>query len=144
MSKKIPLDGIPDKIEEDLNRLIKAVIIDVDAHVKQKTPVDIGTLRRNWQIVEGGISSSAPPLRQKNYPTGGDPRFTNFSTPKWGRDYYLVNNLPYAPAIFTGKDLPKSWGGKNRSPLSPAWLPMIAKDTQRRIDVIAARIGRRS
>ena len=50
MSKKVPIDDIPDEIGRSLDRLIAGVIEDADQHVKLKTPVgekNGGTLRRN-------------------------------------------------------------------------------------------------
>ena len=143
MSKKVPIDDIPDEIGRSLDRLIAGVIEDADQHVKLKTPVgekNGGTLRRNWQIVQGSTAGEEPlkPIAG-GYSSAGRPRKANFSKPKWGKDYYLVNNMPYAPAIFTGKDLPPSWQGKNRSSVPPGWLPMMQKDIQRRVDIIARR-----
>lgn len=83
------------KAGDKADTVVTKVCLDVAARVIEKTPVDTGRLRANWQAsigqpasgeVEGNDKSGASTISKIIGPAGQAP----------GRVFYLTNNLPYA------------------------------------------------
>tara|TARA_B100001094_G_scaffold302627_1_gene330029 strand:+ start:670 stop:1098 length:429 start_codon:yes stop_codon:yes gene_type:complete len=130
MTKKIRLDQIGNFAEEAFNEMLEAVILVADQKIKEGTPVDSGRLRANWQVAENseagtrtllpGKYSNIPPINKVNY-----------VKEKIGKNYFILNNLPYAEPNVLGTNLPKSWGGQFRSrenKVSKGWFQQTAKE----------------
>ena len=49
MAREIPITGIADLMEEEIEQVVKIVALEWTAEVKQQTPVVTGRLRNNWQ-----------------------------------------------------------------------------------------------
>ena len=115
---EIKLSQIGDYAEEQLEKLLREAVQETDKRVKEATPVDTGRLRFSWQIGENAANGKgaskdgnyrekpAPPPDAINY---------RFGKEKLGNVYTVHNNLPYAEPVFTGENLPPSWGGKYRT-----------------------------
>ena len=52
MSVEIPINGIGDFLESEVDKLLRVVVFEVDAAVKENTPVDTGRLAASWMIGE--------------------------------------------------------------------------------------------
>lgn len=85
--------GVKAKVDE----VFFKSVLEADARIMQRTPVDTGRLRGNWHLTEGSPATGTLEL--------GTPG--NSIPPPGARILYLVNNLPYARRIeygFTGQD----------------------------------------
>tara|TARA_R110000868_G_scaffold31211_2_gene114440 strand:+ start:1109 stop:1537 length:429 start_codon:yes stop_codon:yes gene_type:complete len=142
MAGVIRLGDIGDYANTQMEKLLRAAVLETDTLLKSASPVDTGRFRASWQVGEnaapGGIAppggyGTAPPLTRIGY-----------GQEKVGNIYSVHNNLPYAEPL-AGSSYPPSWGGQYRSKqASPGWVQGIAKDVQGRVIAAAARIGRES
>tara|TARA_R110000772_G_scaffold170914_1_gene282906 strand:+ start:397 stop:825 length:429 start_codon:yes stop_codon:yes gene_type:complete len=142
MAREIRLGDIGDYANTQMEKLLRAAVLETDSLLKQASPVNTGRFRASWQVGEnaapGGIAppgdyGTAPPLTRIGY-----------GQEKAGNIYSVHNNLPYAEPL-AGSSYPPSWGGQYRSKqASPGWVQGIAKDVQGRVIAAAARIGRES
>jgi hypothetical protein len=142
MARQIKLSEIGSYAEQQIEKLLRAAVLETDALAKQASPVDTGRFRASWQVGEnvasGGIAApgnygSAPPITRLNY---GQERPGNI--------YSVHNNLPYAEPL-AGGSYPPSWGGQYRSKQAePGWVQGIAKDVQGRVRIAADKIGKES
>ena len=142
MARVIRLGDIGDYANTQMEKLLRAAVLETDGLLKAASPVDTGRFRASWQVGEnaapGGIAppgdyGTAPPLTRIGY-----------GQEKVGNIYSVHNNLPYAEPL-AGSSYPPSWGGQYRSKqASPGWVQGIAKDVQGRVIAAAARIGRES
>jgi len=142
MARTIRVGDIGDYASQQMEKLLRASVLETDSLLKQASPVDTGRFRASWQVGEnvapGGVATpgsygSAPPLARIGY-----------SQERIGNVYSVHNNLPYAEPL-AGGSYPPSWGGQYRSKQAePGWIQGIAKDVQGRVRIAAARIGRES
>ncbi len=144
MARPIQARDIGRYCEDQIEKLLRAAVLETDRLVKSKSPVDTGRFRFGWQVGENaagstppppGNYSGIPPMRAYNYQAGQE---------KLGNIYSIHNNLPYAEPL-AGGSYPPSWGGQYRSKQAePGWVQGVAKDVQGRVRTAAARIGRES
>ena len=130
MTRKIKVNQIGDFAEEAFNEMLEAVILVADEKIKVGTPVDSGRLRANWQVAETSESGTSSLLPGK-YPSTPPIRKVNYTKEKIGKNYFILNNLPYAEPNVLGTNLPKSWGGQFRSKgnkVSKGWFQQTAKE----------------
>ena len=110
MARGIPIDGIADFLEGEINEIVRETTIDLHSKLQTYkalnrngygTPVDSGDLIRAWQMT--------------------------MDNPLQGR---VFNNLDYAEANIDGTKLPRSWGGKHRTRQGtvPGYPDSIAKE----------------
>ena len=134
MARTIRVGDIGNYCTQQMEKLLRASVLETDALLKAASPVDTGRFRASWQVGEnaalGGIApegsySTAPPLSRIGY-----------GQEKLGNLYSIHNNLPYAERLANG------WS-KRQQP-DPGWVQGIAKDVQGRVRIAAARIGRES
>ena len=117
--RRIKIKNIGNFSEEQLNKVIKFAVLELDARLKEGSPVDTGRFRGNWQISQN--SKSAPTIfgpfqKEKALPRSALPPLkTNYKNEKVGNTYSIINNLPYAEAVTYGTNLPPSWGGSFRT-----------------------------
>jgi len=134
MARTIRVGEIGRYCEDQMEKLLRATVLETDGLVKSKSPVDTGRFRFGWQVGENaagstppppGNYSGIPPMRAYNYQAGQE---------KLGNIYSVHNNLPYAEPLARGT-----------SKQAPAgWVQGAAKDVQGRVRIAAARIGRES
>ena len=127
MSVEIPINGIGDFLESEVDKLLRVVVFEVDAAVKENTPVDTGRMAASWMIVENeangepkglGKYTSAGPAKGSNYQPGQE---------KVGNVYSIHNNLPYAEVICYTDHSKK---------VDPGWFELIAKNASKRVEDI--------
>jgi hypothetical protein len=132
MARTIRVGDIGDYASQQMEKLLRASVLETDSLLKQASPVDTGRFRASWQVGEntatGGIAApgsygSAPPLARIGY-----------SQETIGNIYSVHNNLPYAEPLANGSSRQAPGG----------WVQGIAKDVQGRVRIAAARIGRES
>jgi hypothetical protein len=132
MARTIRVGDIGDYCNQQMEKLLRAAVIETDSLVKQASPVDTGRFRASWQVGEnaapGGI---APP---GNYGTAPPLTRIGYGQEKMGNIYSVHNNLPYAEPLANGSS----------KQAAPGWVQGIAKDVQGRVRIAAARIGRES
>jgi hypothetical protein len=132
MTRTIKLEDLGDYVTQQMERLLRAAVLDTDSLVKQASPVDTGRFRASWQVGE----NAAPGNGQGPGTYGSAPALTRigYSEEKVGNIYSVHNNLPYAEPLANGS-----------SRQAPAgWVQGVAKDVQTRVSTAANRIGRES
>ena len=117
--KRIKIKDIGRFSEEQFNKVIRFAVIELDARLKEGSPVDTGRFRGNWQISQNSKSVPnvfGPFQNNKGLPRSSLPPIrTNYRNEKAGNTYSIINNLPYAEAVTYGTNLPPSWGGTFRT-----------------------------
>jgi hypothetical protein len=132
MARTIRVGDIGDYASQQMEKLLRASVLETDSLLKQASPVDTGRFRASWQVGEnsapGGIAaegsySGIPPLSRIGY-----------SQEQVGNVYSVHNNLPYAESLANGSSKQAPSG----------WIQGVAKDVQGRVRIAAARIGQES
>ena len=132
MARTIRVGDIGDYCNQQMEKLLRAAVLETDSLLKQASPVDTGRFRASWQVGEnaapGGIAppgsySAAAPLSRIGY-----------QQERIGNVYSVHNNLPYAEPLARGTSKQAPGG----------WVQGAAKDVQGRVRIAAARIGRES
>ena len=138
MARVIRVGDIGDYASQQMEKLLRASVLETDTLLKLASPVDTGRFRASWQVGEnaapGGIApegsySGTPPLSRIGY-----------SQEKVGNIYSVHNNLPYAEPLANGWSRQTSGAPGGQS----GWIQGIAKDVQGRVRIAADRIGRQS
>lgn len=138
MARTIRIGDIGNYASQQMEKLLRASVLETDSLLKQASPVDTGRFRASWQVGEnaatGGIApegsyGSTPPLSRIGY-----------SQEKIGNVYSVHNNLPYAERLANGWSRQTSGAPGGQA----GWIQGIAKDVQGRVRVAADRIGRES
>lgn len=115
MARQIRLDQVGGYARDQVSKLVRVTVLETDRRLKLNTPVDTGRLRASWQTTVETFSGS------------------------------VFNNLPYAPPVVAGVNLPPSWGGQYRTRQgAEPFLDMVAKDVQTWSEAQASKIGRES
>lgn len=132
MARQIRIDDIGKYASEQMEKLLRAAVLETDSLVKQASPVEFGRFRASWQVGQnaapGGIAAPG------SYPKAPAITRIGYSQERIGNIYSVHNNLPYAEPLA---------GGSSRQ-ATPGWVQGIAKDVQTRVLAAAARIGRES
>jgi hypothetical protein len=132
MARNIRIQDIGDYANNQMEKLLRAAVLETDSLLKQASPVDTGRFRASWQVGEnsatGGIKASGsytgiPALDRIGY-----------SQERIGNVYSVHNNLPYAESLANGSSKQADRG----------FIQGIAKDVQGRVRIAADRIGRES
>ena len=152
MARTIRVGDIGDYVNQQMEKLLRAAVLETDSLVKQASPVDTGRFRASWQVGENAAGSyDAGPQQAPSNP-GRDktsapakPMFPlrkmNYQQERIGNVYSVHNNLPYAERLATAS----TKDGRAWSKQAPAgWVQGVAKDVQGRVRIAAARIGRES
>ena len=113
MTRQIRLDQIGGYAIEQVEKLIRVSTLQAETKLKERTPVDTGRLRNNWQkTVEPLVGT-------------------------------VFNNLPYAEPVVAGQNFPPSWGGQYRTRVgAEPFLDIVAKDVQTYMETEAKRIAK--
>jgi len=145
MAGTIRLNQIGDYAEKQMEKLLRASVLETDSLLKQASPVDTGRFRASWQVGENAAGTyDAGPQQSPSNP-GRDktsapakPMFPlrkmNYQQERIGNVYSVHNNLPYAESLANGSS----------KQTAPGWIQGIAKDVQGRVRIAADRIGRES
>ena len=151
MARSIRVGDIGDYCNQQMERLLRAAVLETDSLLKQASPVDTGRFRASWQVGENAAGSYDAGPQQSPSNSGRDktsppaePMFPlrkmNYQQERIGNVYSVHNNLPYAEPLARGtsKQTEGAQGGRG------GWVQGAAKDVQGRVRIAAARIGRES
>jgi hypothetical protein len=145
MARTIRIGDIGDYANSQMEKLLRAAVLETDSLLKQASPVDTGRFRASWQVGENaaGAYDAGPQQEPSNadrsrtsapaepmYPL----RKMNYQQERIGNVYSVHNNLPYAEPLANGSSKQANAG----------WIQGIAKDVQGRVRIAAAKIGRES
>jgi hypothetical protein len=145
MARIIRIEDIGDYANNQVEKLLRAAVLETDSLLKQASPVDTGRFRASWQVGEnstgtydaGPQQSPSNPGRDKTSAPAG-PMFPlrkmNYQQERIGNVYSVHNNLPYAESLANGSS----------KQTAPGWIQGIAKDVQSRVRRAADDIGRNS
>jgi hypothetical protein len=145
MARIIRIEDIGDYANNQMEKLLRAAVLETDSLLKQASPVDTGRFRASWQVGEnsagtydaGPQQSPSNPGRDKTSAPAA-PMFPlrkmNYQQERIGNVYSVHNNLPYAESLANGSS----------KQTAPGWIQGIAKDVQGRVRIAADRIGRES
>lgn len=132
MARRIQARDIGRYCEDQMEKLLRAAVLETDSLLKQASPVDTGRFRASWQVGQnaapGGIAPSG------SYPGVTGIKRLGYQKEKVGNTYSVHNNLPYAEPLASGSS----------KQADPGWVQGIAKDVQTRVQAAAARIGKGS
>ncbi len=132
MARRIQARDIGRYCEDQMEKLLRAAVLETDSLLKQASPVDTGRFRASWQVGQnaapGGIAPSG------SYPGVTGIKRLGYQKEKVGNTYSVHNNLPYAEPLASGSS----------KQADPGWVQGIAKDVQTRVQAAAARIGKES
>ena len=136
MTVKVPLANITNYVEGKLDQFARALVIEVEAAVKENNPVDTGRMAASWMIGQDG-DTSGEPKPEGEYGNPGPPEGTNYKADggeKIGHTYSIHNNLPYAEVIcYTD----------HSKQVDAGWFELIAKDASREAPKIYDHIVRK-
>lgn len=138
MARTIRVGDIGSYAEQQMEKLLRAAVLETDSLLKQASPVDTGRFRASWQVGEnaapGGIAAKG------DYPSAPSLSRIGYQQEQVGNVYSVHNNLPYAEPLANGssKQTAGAQGGR------AGWVQGAAKDVQGRVLIAAAKIGRES
>ena len=132
MAREIQVREIAKYCEDQMEKLLRAAVLETDSLVKQASPVDTGRFRASWQVGENAAPGAGVPAG--SYSGISSINRLGYQQEKVGNVYSVHNNLPYAEPLADGSS----------KQAEPGWVQGIAKDVQTRVQTAAARIGRES
>lgn len=138
MTRQIKVGEIGDYAQQQMEKLLRAAVLDTDALVKKASPVDTGRFSASWQVGENDAPGGVKPPGTYSVPTQIER--IGYQQEKLGNVYSVHNNLPYAEPLANGSSQQTrgALGGQG------GWIQGIAKDVQGRVIAAAAKIGRES
>jgi hypothetical protein len=148
MARTIRVGDIGDYCNQQMEKLLRAAVLDTDSLLKAASPVDTGRFRASWQVGENSASGGRKP--DGSYDKSEIDERTaqgiipidrvGYGEEKIGNVYSVHNNLPYAEPLARGtsKQTEGAQGGR------AGWVQGAAKDVQGRVIAAAAKIGRES
>ena len=160
MARKIRVQQIGGYVEQQMEKLLRAAVLETDSLLKQRSPVDLGRFRASWQVGENAAPGGIAP--EGSYPQAPALTRIGYQKETVGNIYSVHNNLPYAEKLAVGapgsgsadeirynpRRTVKNWaspgGGSSIQTNGPGWVQAVAKDVQGKVKKAAARIGRES
>jgi hypothetical protein len=160
MARTIRVGDIGDYCNQQMEKLLRAAVLETDTLLKAASPVDLGRFRASWQVGENAAPGGQKP--EGSYSTIPAIERINYQRERVGNIYSVHNNLPYAEKLASGaagsgsksekrynpRRTVTNWaspgGGSSIQTGGPGWVQGIAKDVQGRVIAAAARIGRES
>jgi hypothetical protein len=138
MTRVIKIEDIGKYASDNVEKLLRAAVLETDSLLKQASPVDTGRFRASWQVGENAAPGGIAPTG--SYPAVAPLSRIGYNQEKVGNVYSVHNNLPYAEPLANGssKQTEGAQGGR------AGWVQGAAKDVQGRVRIAAAKIGRES
>jgi hypothetical protein len=148
MAQIIRLSDFGKFSEEQVDKLLRIVVLETDLELKMQSPVDTGRFRMSWVVGENTTGNYDAGPQQKataafteqtsppQSPTPGLAVGINYTpgSERVGNSYHIHNTLPYAERL-----------GNGHSTQAPAgWVELIAKQMANRARQLADHIGRQS
>ena len=134
MARTIRVGDIGDYCNQQMEKLLRAAVLETDSLLKQASPVDTGRFRASWQVGENAAPGGIVP--PGDYGTALPLSRIGYSQETIGNIYSVHNNLPYAERLAANPPYSKQ--------TAPGWVQGIAKDVQSRVRRAADDIGRNS
>jgi hypothetical protein len=131
MARRINIGQIGSFCEDQMDLLMRVVVLETDAEVKSQSPVDTGRFQTSWAIGENATG---------NYDagTGGSlaPVGINYTpgTERVGNTYHVHNSLAYAESLALGHSTQAPEG----------WVDIVARQMINRARQLADIIGRQN
>lgn len=132
MARTIRIADIGNYANEQMEKLLRAAVLETDSLLKQASPVDTGRFRASWQVGENAAPGGQKP--EGTYGLTPPIERLGYQQERVGNIYSVHNNLPYAEPLANGSS----------KQAAPGWVQGVAKDVQTRVRDAAAKIGRQS
>ena len=132
MARTIRVGDIGDYCNQQMEKLLRAAVLETDSLLKQASPVDTGRFRASWQVGENAAPGGIAP--EGKYIAAAPLSRIGYQQERIGNVYSVHNNLPYAEPLANGSSKQAPGG----------WVQGAAKDVQGRVRIAAARISRES
>jgi hypothetical protein len=91
-----------EKANGNMDLVVRKIALEMFSRVIQKSPVDTGRFKGNWQVAIGSIPDGTLQLDDKAGTATIAKVTAEALNVKAGQVIYLVNNLPYAQALEYG------------------------------------------
>tara|TARA_R110000796_G_scaffold70865_1_gene160823 strand:+ start:3116 stop:3514 length:399 start_codon:yes stop_codon:yes gene_type:complete len=108
------LKKFADKTDSNLEKVIRGTVLSMTAGIINRTPVDTGRLRGNWQSDINRAPSGDSDTTDKTGGIAKSKAKAAINNLKGDNTFYFVNNLPYAIAIEEGHSKVKAPRGMVR------------------------------
>tara|TARA_R110000744_G_scaffold29513_3_gene70409 strand:+ start:65 stop:451 length:387 start_codon:yes stop_codon:yes gene_type:complete len=102
MSVTSQFNKITVSINKETEKVIRGTLLGLTSRIIKATPVDLGTLRGNWQSSIGTPISSSTETADKSGSATISLANKSLKEFKTGDIFYMTNNLPYAAVIELG------------------------------------------
>ena len=102
MSFTLHMDKITKKAGAQADNLVKKIAIDVMSSVVNKSPVDTGRFRGNWQLGVGAVDGDTSSANDKSGTGAIAKASLELTSFKSGTTIYISNSLPYAQRLENG------------------------------------------
>ena len=122
----LDLQAFAKQAGEHVELVIKKTALDVFSSLVQKSPVDTGRFRGNWQVgigsINNNVNSSADVLKQHSPPNAENINKAQAALSKYTNQIiYISNSLPYAQRLEDGYS--------KQAPVGMVRLTLIEFDT---------------
>ena len=148
MARAIKIEEMGRYVEQQMEKLLRAAVLETELLLKMASPVDTGRFRASWATGEntagsydGGEQQPATGQYKDATSPPKDPSLERrisigyqSGQERVGNVYSVHNNLPYAEPLANGSS----------KQANPGWVQGIAKDVQGRVRIAADKIGRES
>lgn len=95
--------ALMDRLEENVDRFVRALGLETMGRLMRKTPVDTGRARANWNAATGSPDRSVDEKKSASDVTAAqaaaEQKIAEFGA---GESLFLTNGLPYIPALEDG------------------------------------------
>lgn len=96
------VDEAAEKLNQRMNKLVRGTLIGMTSKIIERSPVDTGRFRANWQLSIGHPAVTDVSSNDKSGARAKRNAAQTINTTKIGRVFYLTNNLPYAEMLEFG------------------------------------------
>lgn len=91
-----------EKLNQRMDKLVRGTLIGMTSKIIERSPVDTGRFRANWQLSIGHPAVTEVSGNDKSGARAKRNAAQTINSTKVGRIFYLTNNLPYAEMLEYG------------------------------------------
>lgn len=91
-----------EKLNQRMDKLVRGTLIGMTSKIIERSPVDTGRFRANWQLSIGYPAVTEVSGTDKSGAKAKRNAAQTINSTKVGRIFYLTNNLPYAEMLEFG------------------------------------------
>jgi Bacteriophage HK97-gp10, putative tail-component len=102
MSFSLNLKKLADKAGNNADAVVKKIALDVLSTIVNKSPVDTGRFRGNWQLGVGSVDSTITSAESKDGAESKARAASELNGFKSGKTIFISNSLPYAQRLENG------------------------------------------